>query len=769
MTNINTFQGDVFIHEYIKHTGDDNNLFGFSGTDTFKIATAGADRLTINSGGSVTVGVNMFIPDYIHHVGDSDALFGFSGTDTFKIATAGVDRLTVNSAGNVDIGVNLVIPDYIYHTGDTNTYFGFSGADTIVMRTAGSDRLTVQSNGNVGIGTATSDNRVHIYNNVDNVGYVMENNARTFTMGIRGDTSDVFAITDDTAGAFRMTVTTAGVVKFFGDVYFNQNFGLGAVSGSYGSVETKGTGAGSYEGYNINGQWVFMSNGAGSCGIYNDTNNEWMTQWIQNSSTDLYYNGSNKFQTTNDGAHVSGALYADHMYIDDYIYHNGDTNCYLGFSANDTFKIRTGGTDRVTVSNTGRVTLPNDLLVAYNVNRTSYFGRAAVGYCGHNDSASFCHIDRNSTTEYGILHDANGVTYINTPNTREIRFRSSNGDHAIMRGNTGFFGFGSTSPLAPVDVANSGSGTIDVDDANDGYYMSWNTPGSQFQNQLTGQSISINGDGGNMVAHGFYAGYSIVFLSDRRIKKDIRELVDSEALSKFRLLKPSKYKYIEPLLSGRTHGDVYGFIAQEVAEVLPEGVTIGADKGTNQGHIPNMMSMCTVTKETVDTDTYNAMTIEQRVEYIHELDSEEFSRVTVSINHSIDLTTLTQNNYSASDTTKSISDFEKNADGEYHPVIFYNKQKISRQANITRVINESTFIIDDPLFNDSQMISGNQVLLYGQRPNDFHRLNKDAIFTLSAAALQEVDRQQQADKVRIAALETQLTSVLSRLDALENV
>jgi hypothetical protein len=56
MTNVNTFQGDVFIHEYIKHTGDDNNLFGFSGTDTFKIATAGTDRLTVTSSGNVGIG-----------------------------------------------------------------------------------------------------------------------------------------------------------------------------------------------------------------------------------------------------------------------------------------------------------------------------------------------------------------------------------------------------------------------------------------------------------------------------------------------------------------------------------------------------------------------------------------------------------------------------------------------------------------------------------------------------------------------------------------
>ena len=407
MTNINTFQGDVFIHEYIKHSGDDNNLFGFSGTDTFKIATGGTDRLTVSSNGSVTLGVNLVIPDYIVHSGDENTKFGFSAADTFIIDTAGTNRLTVSSSGNVTVGVDMnipdyiyhtgngttkfgfsgadtfkiatggtdrlvvgsdgnvtmtnaiIIPDYIYHTGDLNNLFGFSGTDTFKIATAGTDRLTVQSNGNVGIGTATSDNRVHIYNNVDNVGYVMENNARTFTMGIRGDTSDVFAITDDTAGEFRMTITTAGVVKFFGDVYFNQAFGLGAVSGSYGSVQTKGTGAGSYEGYNINAQWVFMSNGAASCGIYNDTDTEWATKWNQNGSTDLYYNGVNKFQTTNDGAHVSGALYADHMYIDDYLYHTGDTNTRIGFGSNDTIYMRTNGSDRLIIDSSGRVRMPN--------------------------------------------------------------------------------------------------------------------------------------------------------------------------------------------------------------------------------------------------------------------------------------------------------------------------------------------------------------------------------------------------------------------------
>ena len=46
-----------------------------------------------------------------------------------------------------------------------------------------------------------------------------------------------------------------------------------------------------------------------------------------------------------------------------------------------------------------------------------------------------------------------------------------------------------------------------------------------------------------------------------------------------------------------------------------------------------------------------------------------------------------------------------------------------------------------------------KIFIYGQEINDFHNLEKNAIFTVATAALQEVDRQQQADTVRIAELE----------------
>ena len=73
--------------------------------------------------------------------------------------------------------------------------------------------------------------------------------------------------------------------------------------------------------------------------------------------------------------------------------------------------------------------------------------------------------------------------------------------------------------------------------------------------------------------------------------------------------------------------------------------------------------------------------------------------------------------------------------------------------------------------------------------DDFHTLNKDAIWTTAAAALQEVDRIQQADSVKIqilenknseletelleqknkvSTLENQLSEILNRLSILEN-
>ena len=57
--------------------------------------------------------------------------------------------------------------------------------------------------------------------------------------------------------------------------------------------------------------------------------------------------------------------------------------------------------------------------------------------------------------------------------------------------------------------------------------------------------------------------------------------------------------------------------------------------------------------------------------------------------------------------------------------------------------------------------------MYGQQVDDFVFLKKESIWTVATSALQEVDRQQQADKAKIAELESKLQALESRLDSLE--
>ena len=75
-------------------------------------------------------------------------------------------------------------------------------------------------------------------------------------------------------------------------------------------------------------------------------------------------------------------------------------------------------------------------------------------------------------------------------------------------------------------------------------------------------------------------------------------------------------------------------------------------------------------------------------------------------------------------------------------------------VNITEVIDEHSVRVDEDLEDD-------KIFVYGQQVKDFVFLQKDAIWTVATSALQEVDRQLQAEKTRNDALE-------ARILALEN-
>jgi len=288
----------------------------------------------------------------------------------------------------------------------------------------------------------------------------------------------------------------------------------------------------------------------------------------------------------------------------------------------------------------------------------------------------------------------------NSANPADIIFYTGASERMRIKRDTGRVGIGTTSPSYPFHVSNTAFGNGN------------NLSSTGF---LFGDA-AWNYTNGTHTIQGYVRRFGtevIIFESDRRIKTEIVDIEDDAALVTFRNLKPRKYKYID--FRERTSNTVYGFIAQEVKEVLPNST------GLDSKIIPN----------------------------IYELANIMDGVITLTDNTTIDL--------SLNDTIRLITETE----------------------DIESTVAE---IIDNKKFKVEKNIENGPLFVYGTKIDDFHTLDKNAIFTVATAALQEVDRQQQADKQRIAeletkntaletkntALETQMASVLARLDALEN-
>jgi hypothetical protein len=85
---------------------------------------------------------------------------------------------------------------------------------------------------------------------------------------------------------------------------------------NYGTVKVDDDRGVTWAGYAIRDDWVFMSNGATTAGIYNDTDNEWMLYFTRNGATDFYYNGTSVARTTSVGLDVNSQIVTGSTYLD---------------------------------------------------------------------------------------------------------------------------------------------------------------------------------------------------------------------------------------------------------------------------------------------------------------------------------------------------------------------------------------------------------------------------------------------------------------------
>jgi hypothetical protein len=94
-------------------------------------------------------------------------------------------------------------------------------------------------------------------------------------------------------------------------------------------------------------------------------------------------------------------------------------------------------------------------------------------------------------------------------------------------------------------------------------------------------------------AAGAVSSTRFILHSDERIKKDIVDVEDGEALVKLRKLHPKKYRFIDEIARGSQQ--FYGFLANEVQTVLPDAIVEHPEE------IPSIYQLANVSSSTVIT------------------------------------------------------------------------------------------------------------------------------------------------------------------------
>jgi hypothetical protein len=432
-------------------------------------------------------------------------------------------------------------------------------------------------------------------------------------------------------------------------------------------------------------------------------------------------------------------------------------------------------------------TVPGSTLdVAGTVTATAFSGGNFTGSTGSFTGTGDSIVSVNNTSSPAIIRTLTTASQVyfqsgtafTSDSRANINFTSMYNATSFLtiKASNGNVGIATTNPLTKLHV-NGQNGAMP-----NGYrrYFAYNTArldSGEYTDWGNGISIFASS---SILTNAFFVSHSgQISASDRRIKTEIQDVDDIECLEVLRHLQPKKYKYKDT-----TRGDefVWGFIAQEVRDTIPYATNLRKDAIPNIFEIANVSSSNVITfthfntsNLDANTSTIEVITIDQDREKVkiseiiddHTIRVEEdLSKWTVSIDETgnviteITTTTLTVEEYEALEVKTG---YVANISGYQNANVIISTEEYNDLEDATgyeEIIENYT--------KTETIYPGTQLFVYGQEVDDFVFLKKEAIFTVATAALQEVDRQQQADKLRIAELETQLASVLSRLEALES-
>jgi len=335
----------------------------------------------------------------------------------------------------------------------------------------GTTNMTLLSDGKLGLGVTNPQNTLDINGNmVIGNGYSGTNTAPTNGLLVEGE------VCIGTTNSYENCVlSVVGNVRIQGDLSMN---------GVINIIDTN----------NTTTEMISITNdGTGPALFVKQTGNEPVAVFYDDNMPALYIQGTSSnpgnigFNTTDPQSILhfnrSISLTNDTQYLFTFENPDGDDwrlGPYVNSNGKDTFTLFGGDTSYNNTiplfcvdssgnvgigTNTPGYTLDVSGTISVSVDKDvlSYFGRTSIGNSNFSDAMCISHIDYDSSSNYAILQNSSGATYLNSAPDQKMYF-SINNDEKMIIDASGNVGIGTSSPHSILDVYTS------FNNANSGLY-----------------------------------------------------------------------------------------------------------------------------------------------------------------------------------------------------------------------------------------------------------------------------------------------------------